>query len=542
MARGTTSSRALPSLGIAIHHARLPSPFLREVESLLASGVLQVVIASPTLAQGLNLNAAVLLIPNLYRAGELLTGEEFANVAGRAGRAFVDLDGLVLHVMFKPEQWRMKVWSNLVNSAKARSLASGIIGVVNEVMRRLARTDVFAREDAMEYLANSQDAWFPANQASDTETIASLIERLDATVLGLIDALDANSEDLPALLDEALAGSLWARQISRLKPETRGHQLWIMQARARLIWNKSSAEQRRAQFAMGVGLESGLALDAIAAELTQHLDAADLAAIEGNADGLATALAAMGKRLFQIPPFVPETTLSDNWVDVLASWIAGADVGDIGLDNMRMVEEAFIYRLVWGAEAIRMRRRAAGGESEYVEGSATACLDAGLPRSNMAMLVRAGLPSRVAAQEAVNQTQPTFGSLSEMNEWLSSNEITALSSDPSFPTAETAEIWKRFRTEALATPIQRWNEQEWTLKTSWPSWAGTFPGRIHIDAQTKRVSVTTPDYREITGIIQTLSDPSPSLMHVTYSAKDESASISRMGRERASWQSSAASN
>ncbi|MGL4832110.1 MAG: DEAD/DEAH box helicase, partial [Propionibacteriaceae bacterium] len=74
------------SLGVAIHHGRLPGPFLREVEALLAAGVLRVTVASPTLAQGLNLNAAVLLIPNLYRAGTLITGEEFANVAGRAGR------------------------------------------------------------------------------------------------------------------------------------------------------------------------------------------------------------------------------------------------------------------------------------------------------------------------------------------------------------------------------------------------------------------------------------------------------------------------
>lgn len=40
-------------LGVAIHHARLPNPFLREVERLLNEGVLTVTIASPTLAQGL---------------------------------------------------------------------------------------------------------------------------------------------------------------------------------------------------------------------------------------------------------------------------------------------------------------------------------------------------------------------------------------------------------------------------------------------------------------------------------------------------------
>jgi hypothetical protein len=154
-------------LGVAIHHACLPNPFLREVETLLASGVLEVVIASPTLAQGLNLNAAVLLIPTLYRASAKLTGEEFANVAGRAGRAFVDLDGLILHVIYDKVNWRIREWRKLVTSSKARSLASGIIAVVNEVMTRLARAGVFERGDAMEYLANSQQAWFPANHKQE---------------------------------------------------------------------------------------------------------------------------------------------------------------------------------------------------------------------------------------------------------------------------------------------------------------------------------------------------------------------------------------
>ena len=142
--------------GIAIHHARLPNQFLREIERLLAQGTLSVTVASPTLAQGLNLNAAVLLVPSLYRAGAPLTAQEFANVAGRAGRAFVDLEGLVIHVMYHPERWRRQAWRDLVLAARARALQSGLISVAAEVLDRLARGGVLSRKDAFEYLANSQ--------------------------------------------------------------------------------------------------------------------------------------------------------------------------------------------------------------------------------------------------------------------------------------------------------------------------------------------------------------------------------------------------
>ena len=130
----TIPAVACLKLGVAIHHGRLPSPFLRELEILLSEGSLKVIVASPTLAQGLNLNAAVLLVPALYRAGELIKGEEFANVAGRAGRAFVDVEGLIVHVMYDKINWRKKEWRSLVRSAKERTLKSGLIQIVAEIM------------------------------------------------------------------------------------------------------------------------------------------------------------------------------------------------------------------------------------------------------------------------------------------------------------------------------------------------------------------------------------------------------------------------
>ena len=76
----------------------------------------------------------------------------------------------------------------------------------------------------------------------------------------------------------------------------------------------------------------------------------------------------MAERLFQIRPFVPDTDLPTDWRNLLVAWIGGTDVTQIGLDNTRVIDEAFIYRLVWAIEAIRMKRRAEGGQSEYIEG------------------------------------------------------------------------------------------------------------------------------------------------------------------------------
>src|SRR3546814_12056418 len=62
-------------LGVAIHHGALPGPFRREVEALLHQRILKVTVASPTLAQGLNLSASVVLFSSL-RSEERRVGKE----------------------------------------------------------------------------------------------------------------------------------------------------------------------------------------------------------------------------------------------------------------------------------------------------------------------------------------------------------------------------------------------------------------------------------------------------------------------------------
>ncbi|MGI1661036.1 hypothetical protein ACRDNQ_02250 [Palleronia sp. KMU-117] len=57
-------------------------------------------ISSPTLAKVLNLSETAVVLYSLDRAGERIEISEFKNVVGRAGRAYVDVKGIVLYPMF----------------------------------------------------------------------------------------------------------------------------------------------------------------------------------------------------------------------------------------------------------------------------------------------------------------------------------------------------------------------------------------------------------------------------------------------------------
>ncbi len=554
--------------GVAIHHGRLPSPFLRELEILLSEGVLKVIVASPTLSQGLNLNAAVLLVPALYRAGEKIKGEEFANVAGRAGRAFVDVEGLIVHVMFDRIDWRKREWRRLIASAKARTLKSGLIQIVAEILERLSREGVLARDDAWEYLANSREAWrSPKEEAEvadrlaaaveydadgddddendaddeeetiDEEPLSLLVERLDATVFGLIEALDADRADLPKLLDEALKGSLWARQIAREDEGVAPLHKKVFEARADLIWKTTTARARRGHFAMGVGLEAGLTIDAMADELAELLDRADEAALSRDIDELGDALCGLGERLLFMRPFIPDkaNALPANWKAILRSWVSGEEVSKIGPQNMRAVEEAFTYRLVWALEAIRTRRMSLGWSPETVAGGAAAAVETGVPRFMMAMLIRAGLPSRRAAMAAIEDAEPVFVTPAEMRAWLDSDEITACTDSGDWPTPDTAALWTRFRTEALSGGIQKWSVERYKrlldIEAAPP--AGLY--RIVTDEGDGRTWLATPDYQRVAAFKKPAVDPKPSLFSGRLPGKSRLVEALRVGRGKLHW-------
>lgn len=552
--------------GVAIHHGRLPSPFLRELEALLSDGVLKVIVASPTLSQGLNLNAAVLLVPALYRASVKIKGEEFANVAGRAGRAFVDVEGLIVHVMFDKIDWRKREWKKLVDSAKARTLKSGLIQIVAEILERLSREGVLDRDDAWEYLANSREAWrSPEEEAAvaerlavgveydddsnddeggddeeetiEEEPLSEIVERLDATVFGLIEALDSDRADLPKLLDEALKGSLWARQIAREDEDVAPLHKKVFEARADLIWKNTTVQARRGHFAMGVGLEAGLSIDAMADELTELLDCADAAALSGDIDELVDALGGLAERLLFIRPFIPDkaNALPANWKVILRSWVSGEDVAKIGPQNMRAVEEAFTYRLVWALEAIRTRRMSLGWSPDTVVGGAAAAVETGVPQFMMSMLIRAGLPSRRAAMAAIEDAKPVFVTPAEMRAWLESDEITAYTDAGDWPTPETAALWARFRTEALSGGIQKWSVERYKrlLDIAAGPPAGLY--RIVTDEGDGRTWLTTPDYQRVAPFRKPAVDPKPSLFSGRLPGNTRLVRALRLGRGKLTW-------
>ncbi len=201
-------------LGVAVHHGSLPRQFLSEVENLLKQRVLPVCVSSPTLAQGLDLSFSVLLFRSLYRTKRLIPPKEFANVIGRVGRAFVDLDGLYVLPIFEESSAkaseRAREFSELITGAKTRQLESGVRQLIGLILRILRERLQASDTDLKEYVLNQASTWVAPTVGTDDPFPAlldSALNELDAAILGVVDSLDLPTEELANVLDAALRSS-----------------------------------------------------------------------------------------------------------------------------------------------------------------------------------------------------------------------------------------------------------------------------------------------------------------------------------------------
>ncbi len=460
-------------LGVAIHHGALPAPFRRQIERLLQDGSIRITVASPTLAQGLNLSASVVLFHALRRGRNLLNGAEISNVVGRAGRAFVDTEGLVLYPIFKPSEKRRREWLQLTSGDAGKVLRSGLIEISAALMGRIVESIGSSDlQQFLNYLTGGAEWALPvvAGEAADTRHEAAQLWRsnlslLDIGILSTLGDEGSDADQITQLLFEALRASLWERQLQRFDEETAIALREVIANRARSIWGSSTAAQRRGWYLAGVGADVGWELAQIAEYVVGIVSEAEAAIAEGRHAAAASSLQEVATEVFSVSAFRPETWVED-WRKVLTHWVRGRPLGELedidqkGLVGVvQFIESDLVYRLVWGIEASRAYEKAQGNAlASTLTGSALTAIETGTFLQPASILIRAGFDHRVAAIAAVEQTSATFDSISAMRAWIARLDPD-MTRSAEWPTSQSHDAWWDFVSHAGRPRRRRWRRQ-----------------------------------------------------------------------------------
>jgi hypothetical protein len=126
-----------------------------------------------------------------------------------------------------------------------------------------------------------------------------------------------------------------------------------------------------------------------------------------------------------------------------------------------------------------------------------------------------------------------------MREWLGSNEIAAFTDQDDWPTASTAALWKRFRTEALSGGVQKWSVASFKRLLVLPAGKPHPPKGLYRVLPSGyadgRTWLSTPDYQPIAPFKRAMRDLEPSLISGTLPGMSSVAAVVRLGRGKAAW-------
>jgi superfamily II DNA/RNA helicase len=474
------------NIGVAVHHGGLPTPFRKEMEKLLRDGILKITISSPTLAQGLNLAATALIVYSVRRNGNIIDASEFKNVVGRAGRAFVDTHGMVLHPIYDRIQWRRDQWRELVTDTNARNMESGLYRLILSLLQRMADAlQVQSVAPILEYVMNNISVWdFPLVQnesAQQLEENKSAWDRhlvsLDTALLSMLGEENISIDEIPNVLDELLQSSLLQRRLNRKKAETKVIFKSILAQRASHIWRLTSAQQRKGYYLAGVGLATGQKLDEIAAQGNELLIEANAFILDGNEQEAISAIIVLAELLFAIPPFTPNI-LPDDWREIIEAWLKGDALRDHDFNSidetLRFVEDGLVYRLPWGLEALRVRAQANNDVisddmtiDDFEVGLIVPAVENGSLNRCAAMLMQAGFSSRLEAINSIRSTEASFSNSRGFKEWLSSDELQTYISRLNVLGANTVKLWNSFINEYKPKSDTVWKGTSTNIPVNW---------------------------------------------------------------------------
>jgi superfamily II DNA/RNA helicase len=485
------------NIGVAVHHGGLPTPFRKEMEKLLRDGILKITISSPTLAQGLNLAATALIVYSVRRSGNVIDSSEFKNVVGRAGRAFVDTHGLVLHPIYDRIPWRRNQWRELVNNTNSRNMESGLFRLIATFIQRIASSLQTQSIDlVLEYVMNNINNWgfptVPHETEQQTEENRNDWEKylvsLDTAILSMLGEENISIDDIPSLLDELLQSSLLQRRLNRHQEQTQVLFKRVLLERGKHIWSLTSTAQRKGYYLAGVGLATGQKLDEIAAQGNELLIDGNAFILDGNEQGATTAITELAELLFAIPPFTPNILPAD-WREIINAWLKGESLREHDFesidDTLRFVEDGLVYRLPWGLEALRVRAQANNDIiidgmtiDDFEVGLMVPAVENGSLNRCAAMLMQAGFSSRLEAINSIRSTEASFSNSRGFKEWLSSDKLQAYISRLNVLGANTVKLWNSFINEYKPKSDTVWKGTSMNIPVNWEPGVNALIGQL----------------------------------------------------------------
>ena len=395
----------LASCGIICHHGSMSHDFRLCLENLMRSGKTKVIVSTSTLAQGVNLNISSVIIANHWINQREMPATEFWNIAGRAGRAYMDIEGKVLFAIDETkEPWKIKrdknkALNDYFQLGKLENVTSGILQCLTKIKSVAIKTDTSF--DLLLQMISEND-YFQLTSiygSRNSNTINEFFELLDDALL----AIQIQFVENPEQVDDYFRQTLACLQAKNFQGIEETDVIAFLKARSKAIKGTIIPDKSKWKSAVSSGLPllSSIKLD------RTFSDIVDLANDYQNSlchlEDKISLLKAVESIMHQMPSADFSKKFKNANLDKVRDvWLSGESLSLIQTvsDRQKISTHYFGYTVSWFLGAIGQRFK----ESEFellaeVFEEMTICCELGVPNLVAAKIYLSGIRSRLASTE-----------------------------------------------------------------------------------------------------------------------------------------------
>ena len=264
--------------GIICHNSKLPTNVRQGIERLMSNGTPKIIIATSTLAQGVNIGVSTVIISNIYlNQDKVVDVKDFWNIAGRAGRAFTDTEGKVLFAIDRHKENysiknQIRYKEKYFEKGNIEKAESGLL-ILLRALFRISEICGIGYESFLELLSENKNTVSSEKSEKFLEKSRGLLDLIDDTLISMnLRKRAQDLQDCSTWIDDVFRGSLAYIQAKNYEKITQEKVIEILKARNRgVIKLADSPEKWKSIASSSVPLRASLFIDEHFEEILENL-------------------------------------------------------------------------------------------------------------------------------------------------------------------------------------------------------------------------------------------------------------------------------
>jgi len=408
--------------GIFCHHGKLSTEVRILLEKMMREEKPKVIVSTSTLGQGVNIGISTVIFADVFmnhKTETKIDSKDFWNIAGRAGRAFVDIEGKILYAVDENNwsyQRDIQLCQNYFDISNMQNATSGLLSLIKEIKSIAIKCNIDF-DLLLQLISENNFSNLKTFDEDYSQNILESFNWIDDTLLALdYKKMSYLDTDPSQWIDDYFRNSLAFIQAKNEQNITQEEIIQFLKARNKAVINNAGDSSNWESIVKsGIPLSSSVLIEEYVDEIKEMVQVYSQS--ERNVSDTIEIMKKVEHLIEQMPSSSFKHNFEDNEVNLVREqWFSGVPLSEIkNLSNgQKVCVEYFAMIAPWAINAIvrKLYDLNLEEEAEVLENLALFS-EIGLPNIFAVKIYLSGIKSRVASLDLSKIINKDFEDISK---------------------------------------------------------------------------------------------------------------------------------